>query len=150
VGFEHKLLADEVTGSNPHTYLNRESLRNGIIGDWVFPPGEADLSGVAEGRDAAICDRLAHEHFMSNRAKWAHQNRAKQGPDIGRIPVGLAFLGLGSVLLFGALEGMRAHIWMFPAFSFRLGTFVIGQTIGLLVLGAAFIVAGITILVVRH
>jgi hypothetical protein len=87
---------------------------------------------------------------MSNRAKWAHWNRAKPGPDRARIPVGLAFLGLGSILLFGVLEGTRAHIFMFPAFDFRFGTFAIGQTIGLLVLGAGFIVAGIAILLVRR
>ena len=96
------------------------------------------------------CDRLPHGPAMSNRAKWAHRNRAKSGSDLARIPVGLAILGLGSVLLFGGLEGMRAHMLMFPAFDFRLGTFVIGQTIGLLVLGVGFIVAGIAILVVRH
>ena len=87
---------------------------------------------------------------MSNRAKWAHWNRVKPGPDRARIPAAVGLFGLGSFLLFGALEGMRARIWMFPIFDFRLGTLAIGQTIGLLVLGAAFIVAGVAALVVRH
>ena len=109
-----------------------------------------DFGGLGWTSDAAICDRLAREHSMSNRAKWAHWNRAKLGRDRARIPVGLAFLGLGSLLLFEALEGMRGHVWMFPTFDFRLGTVVIGQTIGLVVLGAVFIIAGTAILVVRH
>ena len=87
---------------------------------------------------------------MYNRAKWAHRSRAKPRSEYAQIAGGLAFLGLGGVLLFGSLEGMRAHIWMFPTFNFRLGTFAIGQTMGLLVLGAAFIVAGIVILAGRH
>jgi len=87
---------------------------------------------------------------VSNRAKWAHWNRRKPGPDRARIPVGLALLGLGGFLLFGALEGMRARILMFPTFDFRFGTPVIGQTMGLLVLGAALIVGGVATLVIRH
>ena len=64
--------------------------------------------------------------------------------------MGLAFLGLGSILLVGAMEGMRTQIFMFPAFDFRFGTFGVGQTIGLLVLGAGFLVAGLAMLLVRR
>jgi hypothetical protein len=88
---------------------------------------------------------------MSNRSKWAHRNRPKRGPDRARIPVGLAFLVLGVVLFFGALEGMHAGIFMFPTFDFRPGSFgiSIGETIGLLIMGAGLGVAGIVILLVR-
>ena len=87
---------------------------------------------------------------MSNRAKWSHRNRVKPGPNRARIPASLAIFALGSFLVFAALEGMRTHIWMFPTFDFRFGTPATGQTIGLLILGTALIVAGIAGLVVRN
>jgi hypothetical protein len=39
---------------------------------------------------------------------------------------------------------------MFSTFDFRFGNIAIGQTIGLLVLGAALIIAGIAALCVRQ
>jgi hypothetical protein len=87
---------------------------------------------------------------MSNRATRANWNRAKSGTDRARIAVGLALLGFGSVLLIGALDGMHAHRFMFTTFDFRFGSIALGQTIGLLVLGAAFIIAGIAALFVRR
>lgn len=86
---------------------------------------------------------------MSNRAKWAHGGQERPKSDRARIPVGLTFLILGGVLFFGAIAGMGAHIFIFPAFDFRFGTVVIGQTVGLLVLGAALIIAGMLALFVR-
>jgi uncharacterized membrane protein len=87
---------------------------------------------------------------MSNRATRANWNRAKSRTDRARIAVGLVLLGLGSVLLIGALDGMYAHKFMFTTFDFRFGSIAIGQTIGLLVLGAALIMAGIAALFVRQ
>ena len=87
---------------------------------------------------------------MSNRATRANWNRAKSQTDRARIPVGLALLGLGSLLLVGALDGMHAHRFMFTTFDFRFGSIALGQTIGLLVLGAALIIAGIVVLFVRQ
>jgi hypothetical protein len=86
---------------------------------------------------------------MSNRAKWAHRLQGKQRRDRGRIPAGLAFLALGSFLLLGALRGMRSHVFVFPVIDFRLGSVVMGQTVGLLVVGAAFAIAGLAILFIR-
>jgi hypothetical protein len=84
---------------------------------------------------------------MSHRAKWAHWKRiTRQDSAITRIPAGLAFLGLGCLLVFAAWEGMRDHRFMFLTFDFRPGHPVIGQTIGLLVMGAVFVVAGIAAL----
>ena len=84
---------------------------------------------------------------MSNRAKWTHWKRiTRQDSAITRIPVGLAFFGLGCLLVFGAWEGMRDHRFMFLTFDVRFGHPVIGQTIGLLVVGAVFVVAGIAAL----
>jgi len=87
---------------------------------------------------------------MSNRATRANWNRAKSRTDRARIAVGLALLGFGSFLLIGALDGMHAHRFMFSTFDFRFGSIAIGQTIGLLVLGAALIIAGIAALFVRQ
>ena len=84
-----------------------------------------------------------------NRAKWVHRNAVKPGPDLARIPVGLAFLFLGIVLFFAAFEGKHAGVFIFPTFDFRADTFVIGETIGLLVMGAGLSLAGIVILLVR-
>jgi len=39
---------------------------------------------------------------------------------------------------------------MFTTFDFRFGSIALGQTIGLLVLGAALIIAGIAVLFVRQ
>jgi hypothetical protein len=83
---------------------------------------------------------------MSNRAKWAHWNRGKRGSHRARIPVGLGLAGVGGVLVIAALEGMRDGRFMFPTFSFRLGTLVIGQTLGLLCLGVIFVIAGVAAL----
>jgi hypothetical protein len=87
---------------------------------------------------------------MSNRAKWAHSTRLKPKPDRARIPVSLAFLVLGSFMIFGAVEAMRAGTYIFPAFDIRFGTPAIGQTIGLLLVGAAFAGAGVIGLVSRR
>jgi hypothetical protein len=87
---------------------------------------------------------------MSNRARWANWNRAKSRTDRARIAVGLTLLGFGSVLLVGALDGMRAHRFMFTTFDFRFGSIALGQTMGLLVLGAALILAGIAALFLRQ
>ena len=87
---------------------------------------------------------------MSNRATRANWNQAKSGTDRARIAVGLALLGFGSVLLIGALDGMHAHRFVFPTFDFRFGSIALGQTIGLLVLGAALIIAGKAALFVRQ
>ena len=45
---------------------------------------------------------------------------------------------------------MHAHRFVFPTFDFRFGSIALGQTIGLLVLGAALIIAGIAALFVRQ
>ena len=45
---------------------------------------------------------------------------------------------------------MHAHRFMFTTFDFRFGSLAVGQTIGLLVLGAALILAGIAALFVRQ
>jgi hypothetical protein len=87
---------------------------------------------------------------MSNRATRANWNRAKSRTDRARIGVGLALIGFGGVLLIGALDGMHAHRFMFTTFDFRFGSLAVGQTIGLLVLGAALILAGIAALFVRQ
>jgi len=87
---------------------------------------------------------------MSSRARRTHWNQHKSGTGRARIVVGLVLLGFGSVLLFGALDGMRAHTLMFTTFDFRFGSIAVGQTIGLLVLGLALILAGIAALFVRQ
>lgn len=86
---------------------------------------------------------------MSNRATRANWNRAKLRTERGSIAIGVLLLAFGGVLLIGALDGMRGHRFMFATFDFRFGSVAIGQTIGLLVLGAALILAGIAALFVR-
>ena len=87
---------------------------------------------------------------MSNWAERGHWNRGKLGTDRARIAVGLGLLAFGSVLLVGAVDGMRGHKFMFATFDFRFGSIAIGQTIGLLILGAGLIVAGVAALFVRQ
>jgi len=53
-------------------------------------------------------------------------------------------------MVFGAVEAMRAGTYLFPAFNIRFGTPAIGQTIGLLLVGAAFAGAGAIGLVSRR
>ena len=79
----------------------------------------------------------------------AHRLQAKQRRDRGRIPAGLAFLALRSFLLLGAFRGMRSHVFVFPVFDFRLGSVVMGQNVGPLVVGATFAIAGLASYSVR-
>ena len=44
---------------------------------------------------------------------------------------------------------MRSRVFVFPLFDFRLGSVVMGQNVGPLVVGATFAVAGLAILFVR-
>lgn len=87
---------------------------------------------------------------MSNRAPRANWNRAKPPTERASIAIGVVLLVVGGVLLIGALDGMLGHRFMFVTFDFRFGSIAIGQTIGLLVLGAALILAGIVALFVRQ
>ena len=58
-------------------------------------------------------------------------------------------VALRSFLLLGAVRGMRSHVFVFPVFEFRLGSVVMGQNVGPLVVGATFAIAGLAILFVR-
>ncbi len=86
---------------------------------------------------------------MSNRNKWARWKKPK--PDklwrFKQWPLGIAFITLGSLSLFSGLTGLREHRLWFQRFSFTLGGPVIGLTVGLLLVGGAFILAGIMLLI---
>jgi hypothetical protein len=88
---------------------------------------------------------------MSNRSKWAHWNNPKpeKHPFLMKWIVGITFIVLGSLFILSGGQGLQERVYWYQSFSFHLGRPVVRQTVGLIFLGAGFLVAGTTILVAR-
>jgi len=85
---------------------------------------------------------------MSNRSKWAHWKKPK--PDkwwrFKQWPLGIAFLTLGSLLVLSGIQGLRNNMLWYGRFSFIFGRLGFAPTVSLFLLGGAFVVAGIALL----
>ncbi len=88
---------------------------------------------------------------MSNRSKWAHWKKPKseKHPLLMKWSVGIAFIVLGSLLLLSGFQGLNDHVLWYRGFSFFYGVPTVNQTLGLLFFGAAFLLAGLGIVIVR-
>ena len=86
---------------------------------------------------------------MSNRSKWAHwkQPKRERHPLLMKLVVGIAFTALGGLLVLSRLQGLRDHVLWYHSFNFVYGTSVSKLTLGLILVGAVFLLSGIAILV---
>jgi len=89
---------------------------------------------------------------MSNRNKWAHWNKpkAEKHPLLMKWFGGIGFIVLGCLLLLAGWQGFGDHVLWYKSFDFRFGIPIVHQTLDLIFFGAAFLLAGIGILVIRQ
>jgi hypothetical protein len=85
---------------------------------------------------------------MSNRSKWAHWKKQKpeKHPLLMKWCAGSVGVVLGGLLILSGLQGLSNHVLWYKGFNFSFGIPVVHQTLGLIVVGTAFLIAGITIL----
>jgi hypothetical protein len=85
---------------------------------------------------------------MSNRKKWAQRLRTRGKPEpVKGWLVGIAFLVLGSLLVWSGVQGILDHVLWFPSFDFRFGKPATGITVSLLLVGGVFILGGLIALI---
>ena len=86
---------------------------------------------------------------MSNRNKWADWKKPK--PDklwrFKQWPMGIAFVSLGGLLVLSGLTGLREDRLWYQSFSFIFGRPVFALTVGLILVGGVFVLAGLALLI---